>query len=159
MQIGNKGDPGYQALKDGEGASSKIMSANLSRQIKLGDINTPILNIRAGIAYALMRLVKSDIESVDDPKDTIIREYTVMHGDNLSSIAKKVGSTLDSIQKLNPAAHVLKTGQKLKYRKASMMRVITGWRPANSNSMAERYYIRDPDYNQKLDYALACSRS
>jgi LysM repeat protein len=155
MQIGNPGDPGYAVLKDGKEAAPLIMSSQLKQDIKAGDINQPQLNIRAGIAYALIRLVTSDMKSVDDPKDTTVREYTVVSGDSLSRIAQNNGSTVESLQKLNPTAHVLKPGQTLKIRKASIQRVITGWSAVTTANLATRYNSWDPDYKEKLDYVVS----
>ena len=155
MQIGNPGDPGLAVLKDGKEAAPLIMSDALKRDIKTGDINKPKLNVRAGIAYALTRLATSDMKSVDDPKDPTIREYAVVAGDSLSKIAGKVGTTVESLKKLNPTAHVLHPGQKLKYRKASIQRVITGWMGATSANLAARYNTGDSHYKEKLDYVLS----
>ncbi len=154
MQIGNVGDPGYQALKTGEGAASLIMSDALTRDIKAGDINSPDLNIRAGVAYAITRLSKSDIKPTDDPKDPV-QEYTMLHDGTLFAVATKVGATLESIKALNPGVISVKKGQKVKYRKAKMKRVITGWRMASTVSLAERYNAGDSNYQAKLDYVLA----
>ena len=155
LQIGNPGDPGYGVLKDGKEAAPLIMLDKLKQDIKTGDINKPELNIRAGIAYALTRLVTSDMKSVDDPKNSKVYDYTVVAGDNFSKIAKDLDTTVESLQKQNPTAHVLKVGQKIKYRKASIQRVITGWSAISTTSLATRYNSGDPDYKEKLEYVLA----
>lgn len=154
MQIGNIGDPGYTALKNGNEATLLIMSEKLTKDVKTGDINNPELNIQSGIAYALNRLVRSDIKSVDDVKDKTLHTYSVASGDNLTVIAKKVGSTVESLKALNPTALVLKPHQVLKYRKASMQRVITGWTLVTTAAIASTYNTGDVDYKAKLDYAL-----
>jgi LysM repeat protein len=154
MQIGNLHDKGYPSLRNGDETAPLIMSDKLKEDIK-GDINQPQLNVRAGIAYALVRLTTSAIKSVDDPKDTTIHEYTVEKGDYFDNIAPKVDTTVASLQKLNPTAKVLKIGQKIKYRKASLQRVITGWRPLTTANLAKLYNHRDPHYMEKLDYVLA----
>jgi hypothetical protein len=153
MQIGNKGDPGYSVVKEGKEAAPLVMSDKLKQDIKTGDINKPELNIRAGIAYALTRLVTSEMRSVDD-KDPTINEYTVVPGDSLDAIARKVGSTVASLKQLNPTANVLQPKQKLKWRKASIQRVITGWMAANSSNLATRYNAGDKNYKEKMDYVL-----
>ncbi len=155
MQIGNRGDPGLAVLKEGKEAAPLIMSDALKRDIKAGDINKPELNIRAGIAYALTRLATSEMQSVNDPTDPMVREYTVVAGDSLSKIAVKKGTTVDSLKALNPSALVLHPGQKLKFRKASIQRVITGWMGVNSANLASRYNAGDPQYKEKLDYVLS----
>ena len=154
MQIGNKGDPGYAVLRDGKEAANLIMSDKLKKDIA-GNINKPELNIRAGIAYALTRLVTTEMQSVDDPKDAMVRDYTVVQGDSLDRIAKKVGSTVASLQKLNPTAKILQPKQVLKYRKASIQRVITGWMAVTTANLASRYNVGDPSYQEKLDYVLS----
>jgi hypothetical protein len=153
MQIGNKGDPGYSVVKEGKEAAPLVMSDKLKQDITAGDINKPELNIRAGIAYALTRLVTSEMRSVDD-KDPTINEYTVVPGDSLDAIARKVGSTVASLKQLNPTANVLQPKQKLKWRKASIQRVITGWMAANSSNLATRYNAGDKNYKEKMDYVL-----
>jgi hypothetical protein len=153
MQIGNKGDPGYAVVRDGKEAAGLIMSDKLKVDIK-GDINKPELNIRAGIAYALTRLVKSEMQSVDDPKDTTVYEYTVAPGDSFDRIAKNVGSTVASMQKQNPTVKMLQPKQKVKYRKASIQRVITGWMTVDTANLASRYNVGDASYKEKLDYVL-----
>jgi hypothetical protein len=153
MQIGNKGDPGYSVVKEGKEAAPLVMSDKLKQDIKAGDINKPELNIRAGIAYALTRLVTSEMRSVDD-KDPTINEYTVVPGDSLDAIARKVGSTVASLKQLNPTANVLQPKQKLKWRKASIQRVITSWMAANASNLATRYNAGDKNYKEKMDYVL-----
>ncbi|HQU42528.1 MAG TPA: LysM domain-containing protein [Pirellulales bacterium] len=73
----------------------------------------------------------------------------------LSRIAGKVGSTVESLRKLNPSAHLLRPGQKLTYRKAAIRRVITGWNMLNSANLAAKYNVGDPNYNEKLDYVMS----
>lgn len=154
MQIGNPGDQGYGALKSGEGASGQIMSDSLKADLKNGNINDPKLNIRAGIAYALTRLVQSEEKSVDDLDDLNIYTYTVIKGDNLWVVASKVGSTVKSLRRQNPTANALKIGQILRYRKAAIRRVITGWRPVTTATLARYYNVGDSNYAAKLDYVL-----
>lgn len=154
MQIGHPLDPGYGALKKQEGAAPVVMSDQLKKDIK-GDIEKPALNIRAGIAYALTRLAESRETSIYDPADPTVREYTVVPGDNLYDIAKKVGSTLAAMTEQNPTVKMLQPGQKLKYRKASIKRIITGWRAITSSNLYTYYNKGDALYAQKLDYVLA----
>ena len=154
MQIGNAGDPGYAVLKGGKEAAPLVMSPALKEDIRTGSISTPDLNVRAGIAYAVTRLAKTDIKSVDDPTDAKIYEYTVVSGDNPSSIARDVGTTLEVFRRLNPSAIVLKVGQKVKYQKASLQRVLTGWLPLTVGNLALRYNSGDGAYAQKLQYVL-----
>jgi hypothetical protein len=153
MQIGNPGDKGWPVIRDGKESAPLIMSEQLKKDVK-GDINKPELNIRAAMAYALVRLCKSEMRSVDDPKDATIYEHTVEKGESLASIATKKGSTLEVMKKLNPSAN-LQIGQKVKYRKASIQRVILGWMPLTSANLASRYNGGgDSNYAAKLDYVL-----
>lgn len=153
MQIGNAGDAGYAVLKKGREAAPLVMSDDLKEAIK-GNISVPALNVRAGIAYALTRLARTDVRSVDDPDDDTVYEHTAAKGQNLGSIADKVGSTLDAIRKLNPGVLNLAIGQKLKYRKATMQQVFTGWRALTTANLAMRYNVGDATYAMKLKYVL-----
>lgn len=62
------------------------------------------------------------------------------------------------MQKLNPAAHVLRPGQVLKYQKASLKKVITGWKLITTSNIAICYNVGDSMYAKKLDYALTLIR-
>ncbi|HEV3189075.1 MAG TPA: LysM domain-containing protein, partial [Polyangiaceae bacterium] len=154
MQIGNPGDPAYAVLKGRREGADLVMSLQLQNEIA-GNINDPKLNVRAGIAYLYVRLARSDIQSVWDATDTNTKEYSVVAGDTLESISKKVGSTVSALQLLNPGVNVLHPKQKLKFRKASMRRVLTGWLPATTTTVAQRYNVGDPDYAAKLNYCLS----
>ncbi|MFK9743595.1 LysM peptidoglycan-binding domain-containing protein, partial [Escherichia coli] len=91
--------------------------------------------IRAGIGYLLTRMAKFSIQSVPDA-DTKVYDVTVKAGDSLDKIARAQGSTLTELRALNPGASALKPGQVIKYRKAAMQQVITGWRPATTQNVA-----------------------
>lgn len=92
--------------------------------------------------------------------DTRIYEITVKPGDSLDKIARVQGSTVDTLKKLNPTAAVLRHGQVLKYQKASIQRVIVGWKIFSTRTIAENYNSMqsDPNYARKLDYALSMVR-
>jgi LysM repeat protein len=154
MQIGNKSDKAYAVLKTGGEGSSVIMSPTLASEIKTGDINDPKLNIRAGLACLFTRMAKFDSASVEDQKDKTEYTYTVLAGDNLSVIAKRVGTTVDNLQKMNPGVRTLQPKQVLKYKKASVQLVISGWRTWDSATIAERYNVGDEYYAAKLEYVL-----
>jgi hypothetical protein len=155
MQIGNKGDPGYSTLKSSKEGADLIMSEELKIDIRTKNINDPHLNIRAGVAYLFVRMVKTDMESVLDLSDKEEHEHTVETGDSLSSIANKVGSTVEILQQMNPEATVLKLNQKIKYRKAQIQRVIKGWREFSYGNISQRYNVGDPDYAEKLKYVMS----
>jgi len=108
------------------------------------------------MAYLVNRLSESEIQSVLDTKDTQQYEHPVVHGDTLSGIAEKFGTTVSVLEQLNPGVGVLHPGKmKLKYQKASMRRVITGWRELNAQNVMDYYNVRDRTYAEKITYALS----
>ncbi|MNY31359.1 hypothetical protein D3C86_1655210 [compost metagenome] len=46
----------------------------------------------------------------------------------------------------------------LKYQKAAVRKVITGWMPLTPSRIATRYNVGDPDYARKMDHALPAVR-
>jgi hypothetical protein len=86
MQIGNPNDKGYAALVAGEGASEQVMSDSLKKDLKTGNINTPELNIRAGIAYLLVRLARVEPEYSNGGK-TVVRKIKSWRPVTLENIA------------------------------------------------------------------------
>ncbi|MGF6301821.1 MULTISPECIES: hypothetical protein [Paraburkholderia] len=77
----------------------------------------------------------------------------------MDKMARAQGTTIETLRKLNPTATVLRPGQVLKYRKASVQNVIAGWHPISTTLIAQRYNgRRDPNYARKLDYALSLVR-
>lgn len=157
LQIGNPGDPAYEVIKNGREGSSVIMSASLKSDVAHGNINEPILNIRVAIAYLMTRMAKYETKSVIDPTDPKPFTYKVESGDNgLAVIARKVGSTTETLQKLNPGKKVLHVGDVIQCQKASLQTVIAGWRTFDTKTVAERYNGGgDPKYADKLDYVLS----
>jgi LysM repeat protein len=157
MQIGVPGDTGLGVLQRGDEGSVLIMSKQLAAEVKnsaqVG--NDPALNIRAGVAYVFTRMCLSEFQSViDDPN---VQSYTVMPGDNLSIIAKKVSTTVQVLEELNPAKKkMIHPKDVLKYKHASIQRVITDWRDfTTTTTVADRYNGGgDPDYAAKLVYVL-----
>jgi len=157
MQIGNKGDPAYDVLKNQREGSSLIMDAALKGDIKADKINTPTVNVRAGIAYLYTRMATYEHRSVRDTKDTAKYTYTVQANDNYSKIAGKVGTTVPELKKSNPKVDPgkLQLGQKLDYHKAEIKLVITGWRKFTTQTIADRYNGGgDVNYKAKLDYLI-----
>ena len=156
LQIGNTGDPAFAVLKNGAEGSDLIMSDDLKKSIASGSINTPEVNIKAGITYLYTRMTVTNIVSVRDLKDSKEYEYTVVAGDNLEKISKKVHTTIFELRRLNPkSSGVLKIGQKLKYIKAQMKRSIISWREFSANVVADRYNGGgDINYAAKLTYIL-----
>lgn len=160
MQIGVAGDPGLASLFSGKEGGDLIVPPALNGRLTMETARTiPAYNIRAGIGYLLMRVANFEYRTVlgEDPR---IYEATVKAGDSLDKIAKTHGSTVDVLKKLNPTVNVLRSGQILKYQKASTQRVITSWRNVTTILVAQRYNGGgDPNYAKKLDYALALVRT
>lgn len=160
MQIGVPGDPGLAAfLSDREGGEL-IVPPNWRARLTIGSVRSiPSHNIRAGIGYLLMRMANFDFQSVLPADGRTILQVTIKPGDSLDKVARTQGSTLEIIKKLNPASSTLRPGQILKFQKASMRRVITGWRLINPDSIARRYNGGgDINYAKKLEYALGLIR-
>ena len=155
MQIGNAGDPGLAALLSAKEGGDLILTPAIKTALQ-GGTATPELNIKAGVAYLLMRAAIFAHKSILDPTDQKITEVVVKPGDSIDKIARQNGSTPDAIKALNPGAAVmLKPGQKLRVQKASIQQVITGWQPITTDFAAKRYNSGDPAYRQKLDYCLS----
>ena len=158
MRIGNPGDPGLNALLGGHEGGDLIIPPTVRAGLSVSTAGSvPAYNIRAGVGYLLMRMANFVFKSVPDA-DTKIYDVTVKAGDSIDRIAKAQGSTPEVMKRLNPTAHLLKVGQILKYQKASVQKVIAGWKPLTSASIQVRYNIGDPKYASKLDYALAAVR-
>ncbi|MBR8131641.1 LysM peptidoglycan-binding domain-containing protein [Burkholderia ambifaria] len=159
MRIGVPGDPGLTSLlSDNEGGDLILPPAWKGRLTPSSARTLPAHNIRAGIGYLLMKMAHYEHRSILGA-DSRIYEITVKPGDNFDKIAKAQGSTVDTLKRLNPASAVLRPGQVLKYRKASVQRVITSWRTLSTTSIAQRYNGGgDPNYTTKLDYVLLALR-
>jgi hypothetical protein len=156
MQIGVPGDPGLKALLSNEEGGELILDATWKSRLTPSTVSTfPVHNIHAGIAYLLMRLAMFEYKSVVDPRSKGPFNVTVQAGDSLAKIAKKHGSTIDILKRLNGPSDIVKPGQILKVEKGSVMRVISGWRMISTGIIAQRYNGGgDPLYARKLDYAF-----
>ena len=153
MQIGNSGDPGYNVLKNKSEGSDLIISDELYNAL-CKNINDPQVNIRAGIAYILTRLMKSEIRSVESNTDIEEHEYTIKAGDTFFGIAGKLGTTPNELKTMNPEKEILHLGDKIKYKSAKMQRVIIGWMPFTTQNIADRYNVGDFNYATKLNFVL-----
>lgn len=159
MQIGNPGDPGLRSFLSANEGGELIIAPEWKKRLTLGSaVTIPAHNIRAGIGYLLMRMANFAIQTVPDADQTIY-EVTVEKGGNIAKIAAAQGSTIEIMQKLNPTARVLKPGQVLKYRKASIAKGITSWKLITTSSIATYYNVGDSNYAKKLDYALSLIRN
>lgn len=155
MQIGNPGDPGLAALLGGKEGGDLVLAAEHKRQLAAG-ANTAAGNILAGVAYLLMRAGTYKHQSVAHATDTKVYEVTVKAGDSLDKIAKAHGSTVDMLTSLNPGARgMIKPGQVLKLRKASIQQVVASWATVDAAFAARKYNVGDPQYKQKLEYCLS----
>ncbi|ALK98128.1 peptidoglycan-binding protein [Massilia sp. WF1] len=155
MQIGVNGDPGLASLLRGNEGGDLIIPPLWQGRLTAGSARTiPAHNIRAGIGYLLMRMANFEHRSVQS--DQTVLNVAVKAGDNLDKIAKTQGTTTEMLRKLNPTASVLRPGLALRYQKASVKRVITGWRLITTSLIAQRYNGGgDPNYARKLDFAFA----
>ncbi len=155
MQIGNAGDPGLAALLGGKEGGDLILSAAQKTTLK-ASASGPGPNILAGTAYLLMRAASYAYKSIPDAQDGKVYDVPVKSGDSLEKIAKANASTVEMLKSLNPTALVIiKPGQVLKLKKASVQQVITGWTAITADFAARRYNTRDPMYKQKVEYCLS----
>lgn len=154
IQIGNPGDPALATLLRGKEGSDLVVPPAIRAKLNAASATTvPAWNIRAGIGYLLTRMAKFNVQSVPDA-DNKVYDVTVKAGDSLDKIARAQSSTLTELRALNPGTVALKPGQVIKYRKAAMRQVITGWRPVTTQNIAALYNVGDAAYARKLDYAL-----
>lgn len=154
LQIGNPGDPGLSALLGHNDGGELILTATQRTTIQAG-ASTPAANLLAGTAYLLMRAAISNFQSVASTTDPRTYEVTVKPGDSLDRIARTNGTTIQMLQSMNPtAAGIIRPGQVLKYRKAAIQRVITGWHLITTTFAAQKYNVGDPKYKDKLDHCL-----
>lgn len=155
MQIGNPGDPGLAALLGGKEGGELIIPPAWQHRLTAGTATTIVPhNLRAGIGYLLMRMATYAIQSVPD-EDRTVYETTLRPGDSLAKLAKKYGSTVAVLQRLNPGAQLLRPGQVVHYQKAAMKKVIVGWKRITPASIARYYNVGDARYAAKLEYALS----
>ena len=161
MQIGVEGDPGLEALLSGKEGGDLILPPVWKKQLTMQSARTkPADNIRAGIGYLLMRLANIEERRVFD-KDDKVYKVTVKSGDSLWKIADNQGSTVETLKELNTKIGVLRPGQELMYKKASMKRVIVSWKSKTlSADVIAKFYNGGGDkiYAKKIEYALSLVR-
>ncbi|QPF71993.1 LysM peptidoglycan-binding domain-containing protein [Roseateles sp. DAIF2] len=155
MQIGVEGDPGLSSLLSGKEGGELVLPAALKNRLTAGSVRTqPVENIRAGIGYLLMKLARYDHRELMS-QDAQVYSVTVKPGDSLDKIARAHGTTVETLKRLNPGAAVLRPEQVLKYQKVAIKKMIVGWRPLNSTTIATLYNGGgDPNYARKLDFTL-----
>lgn len=158
MQIGVNGDPGLRALLGVLEGGPLIIPPELKTTLTVAAAKTsPAANIRAGIAYLLMRLARYGFQTFPD-NDTVY-VVTSKRGDSFARIAQREGSTRATLERLNPGLPVLPPNHAVKCQKASVRKVITGWRAVTPMSIARFYNTREPVYAQKLQYCLSLIHS
>ncbi len=159
MQIGNNGDPGLMALLGDTEGGDLIIPPSFRAGLSVSAVKSiPTHNIRAGIGDLLMRMANFEFKSVPD-RDGRTYDVTVRAGDSIDKIARAQGSTLELMRQLNPSSHMLKPGDVLKYQKASIQRVVTGWKPITPAGVATYYNAGgDSMYGRKMDHALNAVR-
>lgn len=159
MQIGVPGDPGMASLLSGNEGGDLILPPKWKSKLTPNTVRTiPQHNIRAGIGYLLMKMGNYEYRSLPSA-DGKYYEVVVSPGDSFDKIARKNGSTVETIQRLNPSILLLRPGQVLKYQKSSVRRIIKGWRILSTQMAAQRYNGGgDPNYARKLDYILPLLR-
>jgi hypothetical protein len=159
MQIGNPGDPGLRALLSGDEGGDLILPPELAKALTESSArSTPQMNIRAGTAYLLMRLARFNTVSVMQVSDSL-QTVEARRGDTLSKIARVNGTTVEVLKSLNREAMLLNPGMTLKFKKAAMRKMITGWDQVTTSRIAQRYNVGDPGYAGKLNYCLSVMKN
>jgi hypothetical protein len=154
MQIGNPGDPGLAALLSGKEGGELIMPPQIASGLTLQNaVVQPDKNIQAGVGYLLMRAANYAFVNAEDTTDPV-HDYIVTPGDSLAAIATRNGSTTAELQALNPNAHVLHPGQKIKIRKAKIQKTITEVKTLDNATVARLYNTKQHNYAEKLAYCL-----
>lgn len=158
MQIGNPGDPGLRSLFSGKEGGELILGASNRTLSQATAISSPQMNIRAGVAYLLMRLARFEVADVPDDVDKKTYEIVVNPGDSFDKIARVNGTTVAMLSKLN-GRQILRPGAKIAYQKSAMRKVIVGWAPMTTTTIATKYNVGDPEYAAKLDFCLRAMRA
>ncbi|HQA12081.1 LysM domain-containing protein [Zoogloea sp.] len=133
------------------------MGRSLYDAIRFQSIDSPELNIRAAIAYLFTRMALFDTKSIFDDSEMAVRTVVVVHGDSLDRIARRVGTTVEVLGDFRHevSKSPLRVGEKLRYRKAHMGKVIVGWRKWDFATVAARYGGGgDAAYAEKLSYVF-----
>ena len=105
MQIGNPEDgrnSGLYTVKRGDECSRLIIAEDLKIALSAERHNEPEINVRTGIIYFYVMLIKSCKKlSERDPKDKKVYTYIMKQGDILRSIAISQGTTVEILIKDN----------------------------------------------------------
>lgn len=156
MRIGVSRDAGLRSFLSEKEGGDLIVPPFWKGRLTVSSARTvPAHNIRAGIGYLLMRMANFEHRVVLGVNSEIY-EVIVEAGDSFDKIAREKGSTVDTLKALNPTVGVLQPGQALRCQKASIQRVITGWKLVSTGLIAQLYNGGgDPAYATKLDYVLS----
>lgn len=162
MQIGNPGDPGLEAVKNGEGVTSLVVPKTTRDRLASADartINEPFFNIEVALAYLWVRMCKSEMGTIVD--DPALRDHTLGSGENASVVAQKEGTTVADIQASNPGVNLdkLHPGDVLRFHKAHTGRKIIGWHAFTPDVIAAKYNVGDASYAEKLRYVMEALKS
>ena len=159
LQIGVPGDAGLGALLSGMEGGDEVLPPGLKARLsKAAVLTIPETNIVAGIGYLLMRLATYEHQSIPVPGSHVV-PHTIRPGENLERIARTAGSTADWLKRLNPSAGILRPGDRLLVQRASLQRVVTGWRLITRAFLQDRYNGQgDLTYARKVAYALQIVR-
>ncbi|MEW5931749.1 MAG: DUF4157 domain-containing protein [Gemmatimonadota bacterium] len=166
LQVANQGDPALGVLKSG-GEHSNLIDPGLAAQLK-GKKSTPrnegkwdygalkesermdaATGIVAGVAWLAVKAANfKEVNVETGPEMT----HTVQAGDTYPKLAKKLGTTVDTLTSLNPGVDPtkLQIGKTvLKYKAAHKEWQISGWK--TWEKAAEDYNGGgDPDYLKKV---------
>lgn len=158
MQIGNPGDPGLRALLSKDEGGTLILPPSVAKGLSESSaLTSPLMNIRAGTGYLLMRMARFGIANVVD-ETAVVSVVEVRRGDTFSKIAHDNGSTVGTLKMLNQGILTLSPGEAIKCQKASMRKIIVGWELITTAHIASRYNVGDPTYAKKLNYCLAAMK-
>lgn len=159
LQIGVLDDPGMNAVLGDKEGGDLIMPPALRASINSHNMRSnPAQNIRGGIGYLLMKMANYAFKSIREP-NAPIEQTKVGPGETLERIARRVDSTVEVMRELNPRANILHVGDVLKFQKAEVQKVITGWRPINLGNIAIKYNGKgDGRYLTKLEFAMGLVR-
>jgi hypothetical protein len=129
------------------------MPPDMQRALSIANARgEPISNIKAGVGYLLMRFARYGFKSVTD-RDSRLYETSVRQGDSLDRIARENGTTRETLERLNPALHVLRPGQVLQFRKAAIRKVsLAGihWRRDECKWQRTQLYVCVVQENAKV---------
>ncbi len=154
MQSANPHDLGWPEMmrSSNKDRMHLIVPPNLRGAVASPNLS-PRDNIVAGVAYLLYSAAETGPKTLIDKKD--VKTVTVVRGDSLDLIARRVGTTEPVLKDMNSRMTLfpLQPGMKLTYSPAKTVTAILGWRPINPQS-TYRLYNGHPgtDYGNKVQF-------